>query len=38
MAKQKIPYIQPIMLKQQPDQVCSIINRLIEEFNSLQQG
>lgn len=38
MAKQKLPYVQPIMIKQQPDQFCSIINRLIEEVNALQSG
>lgn len=33
--KQHIPRITPVMLREQPDQVCSIINQLIDRINEL---
>ena len=35
MARQRIPYLTPEMLKNLPDQACNIINRLIEEVNNM---
>lgn len=35
MAKQKIPKIQPGMIKAQPDQTAAIINRIIDIVNEL---
>jgi hypothetical protein len=35
MAKQRIPRITPTMLKNQPDQVSEILNRVIDEINNL---
>lgn len=29
-----IPRITPVMLREQPDQVCSIINQVIEAINN----
>ena len=34
MAKQKIPYLTPQMLRELPDQTCNILNRVIEEINN----
>lgn len=33
MVKQKIPRVTPIMMKEQPSQFISIINRVIDEIN-----
>ena len=33
--KQLIPRITPVMLRDQPDQVCEIINEVIDKLNSL---
>lgn len=35
--KQLIPYITPVMLREQPDQACEIINRVIDELNNLEK-
>lgn len=35
MARQKIPRIQPSMIKTQPDQVCAILNAVIDKINTL---
>lgn len=35
MAKQKLPYVTPEMLKTQPSQFCALINRIIEKLNAL---
>lgn len=35
--KQHIQRITPDMLRNQPDQVCSILNQLIEAINALEQ-
>lgn len=35
MARQLIPRIQPNMIKEQPDQVANIINRVIDRLNEL---
>lgn len=32
--KQYIPRITPVMLREQPDQVCSIINQVIDAINA----
>ena len=37
MSKQYIPRISPVMLRDQPDQVCSIINQLIDRINELTE-
>jgi hypothetical protein len=33
MAKQKIPKVTPMMLREQPDQFSEIINRVIDAVN-----
>ena len=33
MAKQRIPKVTPMMLREQPDQTANIINRIIDEIN-----
>lgn len=35
---QLLPYIQPGQLKNQPDQVCNVLNRLIDIVNELQKN
>lgn len=35
MARQIIPRIQPNMLKEQPSQVCDILNRVIDKLNEI---
>lgn len=36
--KSLIPYITSYMIKNQPDQVAAVINRLIDEVNRLNQS
>ena len=36
MARQKIPKVQPMMLRQQPDQFCNVINQVIDRLNELE--
>lgn len=33
MTKQRIPRVTPIMLREQPDQFCEVMNRLIDIVN-----
>ena len=35
MARQRIPRVTPYMLREQPDQFTEIVNRIIDEINSL---
>ena len=37
MNKQYIPRITPVMLRDQPDQVCAIINQVIDRINELSR-
>ena len=36
MAKQKIPRVTPMMLREQPDQFSEIINRIIDRLNEIE--
>ena len=36
MARQKIPKVQPDMLRSQPDQFCNVINHIIDVLNSIE--
>ena len=33
MARQKIPKVQPNMLRTQPDQFCAVVNQIIDAIN-----
>lgn len=37
MSRQKIAHVTPEVLRQQPDQFCNLINRLIDAVNSLEE-
>lgn len=36
MATQRIPKVTPIMLREQPDQFCAILNMLIDKINETE--
>lgn len=38
MARQKIPRVQPMQLREQPDQTANIINRIIDAVNELMDN
>lgn len=35
MERQKIPKVTPTMLREQPDQFCQVLNRIIDRLNNL---
>lgn len=35
MAKALIPRVNPMMLRDQPDQFCQVINEIIDKLNTL---
>lgn len=36
MATQRIPKVTPIMLREQPDQFCTILNMMIDKINKTE--
>lgn len=36
MATQRIPKVTPVMLREQPDQFCAVLNMIIDKLNEIE--